>query len=187
MKKITGVPMKKITNLASRELKWTQPRALKSQYELHAGDELVATLVFRSSFGSFATAKTADGCWTFKRTGFISTNVTIRECNDKNADVATFRNNTWSGGGTLELPDGRTYRANTNFWKTRYSFSTPSNETLIEFKTKGFIHDSAEVEISPQAASIKELPFMVCLGGYLAIMMRKDSSSAAGGAAAAGG
>jgi len=52
------------------QLWWVQPRALQMNYELRADEELVATVRFRSLSGSFATAKSADGCWTFKRVGF---------------------------------------------------------------------------------------------------------------------
>jgi len=34
----------------------------KMEYELRAGAELVATLCFRSSFGTLATAQSTDGC-----------------------------------------------------------------------------------------------------------------------------
>ena len=55
---------------SGQTLKWLQPNWLKMEYELHAGEEVVATLRFRSSFGTLATAQSADGCWTFKRVGF---------------------------------------------------------------------------------------------------------------------
>lgn len=48
--------MKKIATLIDRELKWSQPRALKQEYALHAGEELAATLAFPSSLRSNATA-----------------------------------------------------------------------------------------------------------------------------------
>ncbi|HYM81602.1 MAG TPA: hypothetical protein VEY91_09350, partial [Candidatus Limnocylindria bacterium] len=102
--------MRKIGDVVDRPLKWSQPSALSMQYELRAGDELAATLRFRSMFGSFATGESADGCWTFKRVGFWQTRATIRAC-DSETEIAAFRNNTWSGGGTLELADGQTIRA----------------------------------------------------------------------------
>ncbi len=111
--------MKNIAELIGRELEWVQPSAWKMQYELRAGEEIVATLRFRSSFGSFATAESADGCWTFKRVGFWQTRVTIRGCGS-DMDIAMFKNNTWSGGGTLELPDGRKVLATTNLWQTKF-------------------------------------------------------------------
>ena len=49
--------MKKIPEVIGQELKWVQPSAWKMEYELRAGDELIATLRFRTSFGSFATRK----------------------------------------------------------------------------------------------------------------------------------
>jgi len=101
--------------MIDRELKWVQPSAWKMQYELRTGDELIATLRFRSSFGSFATAESEDGCWTFKRVGFWRTRATIRGC-ESETNIAMFKNNTWSGGGALELPDGRKVLATTNFW-----------------------------------------------------------------------
>ena len=153
------------------------------EYELRAGDEPIATVRFRSSFGSFATAESEDGCWTFKRVGFWRTRATIRECGS-DMDIALFKNNTWSGGGTLELPDGRKILATTNLWQTSFEFKTETGEALVRFKTKGLVHFSATVEIPPDAAVAPELPWMVMFGWYLAVMMYMDSASIAGSAAA---
>ena len=62
----------------------------------------MATLRFRSIWGSLATAESADGCWTFKRVGFLQTRATIRTCESED-EIAVFKNNSWTGGGTLEL------------------------------------------------------------------------------------
>lgn len=153
------------------------------QYELRAGGELAATLRFRSSFGSFATGESADGCWTFKRVGFWQTKATVRLCG-ADADIAVFKNNTWSGGGTLELSDGRKFPATTSFWQTKFGFETELGERLIEFKRGGLVHLSATVEIEPSAVRMPELPWMVMLGWYLTVMMHMDASVA--GATAAG-
>jgi len=176
--------MKNIQDLAGHELKWSQPHALKMEYELHDGEELVATLRFRSSFGSFATAECAGGCWTFKRTGFWQTRVSVRAC-DTNTDLAFFKNNTWANGGTLELPDGRKYPANTNFWGTSYEFKTEAGEPLVSFRRiEGLLHLSSAVDIQPAALSLPELPWLVIFGWYLAIMLQMDSAAAAGSVAA---
>ncbi len=167
--------MKKIAEVIGRELEWGQPSAWKMEYELRAGDELIATLRFRSSFGSFATAESADGCWTFKRVGFWQTRVTIRGCGS-DMDLAMFKNNTWSGGGTVELPDGRKILATTNLWRTNFEFKTEAGETLIRFKTGGLVHLSAKVEIQPDAAGVPELRWVVMFGWYLAVMMYMDTA-----------
>jgi hypothetical protein len=147
-------------------------------YELLAGNELAATLRFRSSFGSLATGESPDGCWTFKRAGFFQTRVTIRVCGEE-ADIAVFRNNTWSGGGTLELPDGRELLATTNLWQTNLEFKSEPEATLLRFKSSGLIHLSATVEIQQQAIALGELPWMVMLGWYLIVMMNQDAAAAA--------
>ena len=168
--------MNKISEISDQPLKWEQPSALKMNYELRANDEVTGTLRFRSSFGSFATAKSPEGCWTFKRVGFWQTRVTIRRC-DSDADIATFQNNTWSGGGTLQFPDGRIFRATTNFWQTRLEFQTESGSTLLQFQSAGILHLSATVQIPNGSAALPELPLLVMLGWYLIVMMNMDSSS----------
>jgi hypothetical protein len=170
--------MKGIADAVNRELEWTQPRALKMQYELRADDEVVATLGFRSSFGSFATAESADGCWTFKRVGFFQTKVTIRACSE-DKEIAVFRNNTWSGGGTLELPDGRRILATTNLWQSKLEFKTESGQTMLQFHSGGLLHLSASVNIDPEAIKMAE-PWLVMLGWYLIVMMHVDSAAAVG-------
>ena len=176
--------MRKMAEL-SQSLKWEQPSALKMEYEMRTGDgELAATLRFRSSCGSFATADSADGCWTFKRVGFWKTRVTARVCGSDD-DIAIFQNNTWSGGGTLELSNGQTFRATTNSWQTKFGFETEAGEQLIKFETSGLLHLSAAVEIQPSFISLAELPLLVMLGFYLIVMMQMDAATIAAVAATA--
>jgi hypothetical protein len=73
---------------------------LKMHYELRSEEELIAQVHFKSLWGTLATAESADGCWTFKRVGFLQSRATIRACGS-DAEIATFKNHTWSGGGTL--------------------------------------------------------------------------------------
>jgi hypothetical protein len=167
--------MKKIAELTSQELKWVQPSAFKMCYELRAGEVLAATLRFRSSFDSLATGNSADGCWTFKRAGFLQTRVTIRECG-QDTDMALFRNNTWSGGGTLELSGGRKLQASTNLWQSKLEFKHETGETILQFNSGGVIHLNAGVEIEPEAYKMVELPWVVMLGWYLTVMMNMDAS-----------
>lgn len=171
--------MQKMPLRSEQALQWRQPHMFKMEYELCANEELVATLRFRSSFGTLATAQSADGCWTFKRVGFFQTHVTVRAC-ESEIDLAVFRNNTWKGGGTLILPDGREYLVTSNFWQTDYGFKTAGGESLVNFKTKmGLLHHSTEVEILPAGENLPELPWMILLGWYLAVMMSNDATTAA--------
>jgi hypothetical protein len=165
-----------------RPLKWTQPNTLKMNYELKAGDYVISTLRFRSIFGSLATGENADGCWTFKRVGFFQTRATIRTCGYE-AEIAAFKNDTWSGGGTLELQGGRKLLATTNLWQTKMDFQDESGHSLIRFKTEGILQLSNVVTVEPSALRVPETSWLVIFGWYLVVMMQMDSAAAAAGEA----
>ena len=82
-------------------------------------------------------------------------------------------------GGTLELPDGRRFPANSNFWHTRYQIKTDGDSPLVTFQREGALHLSASVEIHDAARKLPELPWLVMLGWYLMVMQQMDA--AAGG------
>ncbi|HNT54679.1 MAG TPA: hypothetical protein PKG95_08200 [Anaerolineaceae bacterium] len=170
--------MLKLSQLVGVPLKWTQPSMMRMEYVLLTGETVAATLVFRSAWGTFATAESADGCWTFKRIGFWQNRASIRRC-DSEMDLAIFTNNTWSSGGTLEFIGGRSYKISNNCWMTRYEIRDAVDEPVIQFNYGGFLHTSAEVEILPQAALLSELPPMLIFGFYIALMLHRDSAAAA--------
>ncbi len=169
--------MRRIGEVTGQDLKWSQPRALSMEYALHAGAELAATLKFRSSFGTLATAESADGCWRFKRVGFWQARATIRTC-DSEENLAIFTNSTWASGGTLEFPGGARFNATTNIWTTDLGFRTVADEPLVRFHYGGVLRKSADVEIAPLALGMPELPLLVMFGWYLAIMLDMDASAA---------
>ena len=178
--------MEPISRAVNYKLAWSQPNAFKEEYELTSDIGQLGTLNFRSSWGTLAVAETADGCWTFKRVGFFSTRVSIRRC-DSEVEVASFRNNTWSGGGTLELPDGRVYRASTNFWQTKLELVNDRDDVILRYQdVGGFFRRSATMAIDPAATLLTELPMIVMLSWYLLIMMYRDSTASAGAVAAMG-
>lgn len=169
--------MKRLDQVTGPALQWMQPSAWREAYELRAGDDVVATLRFRSAFGTLAMAETAEDCWTFKRTGFWKTRVTVRRCNAEQ-DVAIFHNNTWNGGGTLALANGRRYQASTNTWQTRYEITDEAGESLLLFAIGGVFRQSAQVTIQPAAVRLDTLPLLLTLSWYLVVMMYQDSAAA---------
>jgi len=90
-----------------------------------------------------------------------------------------FHNSTWSGGGTLALPDGREFRANTNLWQSRYEFVDDRDRPIVRYASGGFIKTTGEMEILPSGLTVPELGCIAMLGWYLVIMMRNDGASAA--------
>jgi hypothetical protein len=166
----------RLADLAKQPLQWTQPHMMRSEFELRGGDALVGTLRFRSIFGTLATAECDGGCWTFKRIGFLQTRATVRPCN-ADTEIGLFRNNTWTSGGTLELPDGRKYRASTSLWQTRYEWIDAIEHPLITYRTRHGLRMSGEMDVQPDAARLAELPWLAMLGWYLAVMMYRDSAA----------
>jgi hypothetical protein len=167
--------MEEIARYVGRELKWSQSGA--TAYELRSDGHLIATLRFKSMWGTLATAESGDGCWTFKRVGFWQSKASIRVCGT-GIDVAAFRNNTWASGGTLEFPDGRRYRATTNFWMTRLAFQTEVDEPVVHFRYGGLFRRSADVEMSPSTSTVSDVALLVLFGWYLAIMLESDAAAA---------
>jgi hypothetical protein len=163
----------KISDFVGRKLMWVQTNWLKSKYELRAKELCLATLtrkmICKIGFSSFATGESDEGCWTFKRVGFLKRRVMIRNC-DQDDDIAVFKNAVWKGGGTLELSDGRNILVTTNFWETKMEFNTEQGELLFAYKIGT---ESADLTIEAEAAGMPELPWMVMLGEYLIVMMQQ--------------
>jgi len=170
--------MHNIIRASEHGIQWSQPSATRMEYELRSGGEVLATLTFRSSFGTLATAESDDGCWTFKRTGFWQNRASIRACGS-DTDLATFQNNTWDGGGSLAFSNGRQIKATTNFWMTNFEFRTVTDEPLVTFDYGGVFHRSAEVRVSPLARDAPESSLLVLFGWYLVIMLDSDHGAGA--------
>jgi hypothetical protein len=170
--------MLRIGELTARDLRWSQPSGFKMHYELRDGEILAATLRFRSSSGSLATAESADGCWTFKRVGFWHPVITVRASSTE-ASLATFKNNTWTNGGTLQFPDGHRCLVSTNFWATTYEIGTEAGQGLVSYeRIGGLLRMSSKVTIHPPTGQIRDMPWVVPFGWYLAILMYMDSAVA---------
>jgi len=147
-------------DLAGRDLRWIKSNG----YELRDGDDVVATLRFRSRWGSLATAESADGCWTFKRVGFLQT----------------------LGGETTAVGKLQGAAANTSCWMTKFAFSTEAGEPLVRFtKIFGLLKLSSTVDILPAATDQSAPPWLVMLGWYLTIQMHNDAGASAAAVSAA--
>jgi hypothetical protein len=170
--------MRHLADVIHSELHWKQPRLFESSYELVAGDERVATLSFRSTFGSFATAQTAEGSWTFKRVGFWRTRATVR-VEGAPDDLAVFENDTWSGGGSLTIAGGPSIRVWTSFSQSRIELQLEDGTVLFRYRAEGIMRHGAEVTIEPAGARSRDLPWLIAFGWYLAVMMQHDAAATA--------
>lgn len=168
--------MRHLTDAGNPNLHWTQTRLFDSTYQLMDGDAVFARLSFPKVFGSLAVAETADGAWTFKRTGFWHTRATVRR-EGSDSDVAVFDHSTWSGGGTLTLADGRKVQFTTNFWQSRIECQTEDGQLLFRYQTEGFMRLGATLELAPAATSLPELSWLLAFGWYLVVMIQHDAAT----------
>lgn len=176
--------MRSIREVAEQPLRWSQPSALKREYELHAGDDVVATLRWQKTFGSLALAETAGGSWTFKRSGFLRPKVTVRMLGSE-MEVGVFKPG-WGGEGTLRFSEGPCYEwQNTSFWRSEWAFANDAGESLVHFKPEpAFFKQSAEVKVELCAVALPELSLLTVLGWYLMLLLSEDSAGAAAGVVA---
>jgi hypothetical protein len=174
--------VKSIREFANQPLKWAKPSVLTAAYELRAGEDILATLRWEKTFGSLAVAESADGTWTFKRSGFLSPKVTVRVPGSE-SEVAVFKPS-WKGEGTLQGPNGRSYQwLKTGFWRVEWAFANEAAEPLVHVKPEfAFFKLAAEVKVEPGAVSLPDLALLTLLGWYLVVLMLSEDG---GGAAAA--
>jgi hypothetical protein len=176
--------MMPIPEVVDQSLQWTQPAPLKREYELRAGDKVVATLRWQKAFGSLALAETTAGAWTFKRSGFLRPKVTVRGLGSEK-EVAVFKSS-WGGEGTLRFSDGPCYQwQNTSFWRSAWAFANEAGESLVHFKPEvAVFKQSAEVKVEPGAFSLPDLSLLTVLGWYIMLLLSEDAAGAAAGAVA---
>jgi hypothetical protein len=171
--------MKTIREVIQRPLRWAQPSAFQRAFELQAGDDVVGTLRWQKAFGSLALAETADGAWTFKRSGFLRPKVTVRIPGSE-TEAAVFKPG-WGGEGTLTLSDGRCYLwQHTSFWRSQWAFAIEAGEPLVHFNPDfAFFKHAAELVVEPRAVLTPDLSLLTLLGWYLMVLMAEDAGGAA--------
>ena len=168
--------MRPIADVADQALVWHQTARLKRNFELRAGDEVVATLRFQR--GTLADAEAANVRWTFKREGFWHRRVMIRLLGS-DADSGAVQLS-WRGGGTLALSDGRTIRlAAANVWRSEWIWAENQDAPLVRFKSRqGFMKLEGQVDVLGRGVKPDELALLVILGWYLIVLNAEDSAAA---------
>ncbi len=177
--------MRSFEELKMAKLEWLQPKATVRAFELRTSGEALATLSFKSSFGSLAACATEAGTWTFKRVGFFSPTVTVR-ADGSSENVATYLPKLLVEG-TLVFRDGRTFRWKpTSFWLRSWAFVDMSDQPVVTLtsgvehqKLTDFFKTQMTVEIAEGAGNHEETPILVGLALYLLLLRQRDSAAVA--------
>jgi hypothetical protein len=165
--------MRSLYEVSGNELRWVKQKWVKRQYELRAGEEIVATLA--RSGGSGAIGEWSGGRSYFSQKGWFNQRVVVSDdtCADVLAPLATFTRR----GGILALADGRTlFWVKPGFWRSRRVWSDGA-ATLAEFDpASGYA--SPRLTITEEGARLAELPLLLLLGEYLIVRAREEADTA---------
>lgn len=163
--------MKRMIDCAGEPLHWEQPNALYANYELRDSAHRVASLRLHCRT---AKAKSADGAWRFTRSGYLRQMVIVRACAD-DTEMGRLVRSPWPWQqDELRLPDGRRLRTRSNFWQTWLSLCAEDGTDLIRCQRHLTLKMSGKVQMLA-AATMPELPWLVCLGWYLAVAAEAES------------
>lgn len=169
--------MKAIRNFTAPPLEWLDPVVREPRYELHAGDEVLARLALKPLCRTFATAETADGTWTFRETGILSTLVHIRE-EGAQTDLAQFHPG-FLGRGILRFVDGESFRWRREHPRGGWAFRDMKGKAVLTLRLEPppagepLPHRTrAEVEIGPDSRANPRIPLLTAFGWYLLVLQQ---------------
>lgn len=163
--------MKSINDYSGQELQWVHPNLLSAEYELRAGDELLARLHWKGAFTSRVHGETADGSWVIERRGIRQT-ITVLAL-DAQTELATIKRG-MSGQAKLLLADGRQYTWQcTSFWRDVWTWVNTEGTPLLHVKR------GVHVQLEPAAQGLPDLALLTTLGWYLHKQQAEEAAIAA--------
>ena len=170
--------MTALNQAVGTRFEWRQPEAFRRFHELLADGNTVASLRFEKSCGTLATATYGDTRWTFKRSGFWSPSVSVREAGS-DYDLAVFTPR-WTGGGELAFTNGRRFQLRSvSFWGGEWAFETEEGSEVVSVHgPHGMVRACGEASLGLPAGSIPETPVLLLLIWYLRLLMQEDASAA---------
>lgn len=173
-----AVKDKFIEELENQELHWVQPSMWRQHYELRTADDVtVATITRRITWRqNIAEVDALGNRWIFERKGFWRYHIVIRSAATGD-EPARFDYNWSYNGGWLTFVDGRRFRWKQSGWLgNKWVWVDEQGEPVLGFKTGGAFRLNGEIDLDPEATSIRALPLLLFLGWYLIILYRDDTT-----------
>jgi len=171
--------MKNIESMVGRELQWVQPSIFKREYELRAGDIVVAKLGWVKFLGMTVKAESADGCWMFDQKGFLKSELTIKKC-DQDETIVCIKEERFKRTQKIELSNNRHLTLKANFWRTTFTLETDTREPFVIVRKHGFFSTRFDVELRRRGTSLPEFPWLVLFMWYFVrVSIRRAQAHAA--------
>lgn len=170
--------MQSIQAYTDHELMWTPLRASGREYELRAGDAVLATLVQPSAWRERRIGAALDGSWSFACAGVWRPRVVVTDT-QSGAEVARIARSGWSGKADLDLPDGHRYQWRSGgAWGSKWAWLDDAGQPLMRFSQSGAFKVRCAVTIAPKAAGDPHLILLAMLGWYLMLLTQSDAVAA---------
>jgi len=163
--------------MSQPKLVWDQPSGFSRRYELRLGETKLAQLEFAKLLGTLAQANTAEGAYTFKRTGFLKSVVTARVATSDH-EVAAYEPNLMASRGRLVLSTGEVFELKSvNFWSSEWALLAASGEELIRFHNKGMLKSGANVDIGPSLSNRTDAGLLLSFCWYILLLHMMDTAA----------
>lgn len=159
-------------------LQWSKKGIFSREYELTAGDQVIARMAFRSALGSLADVSVGNEAWTIKRTGLFRPRVTVRRAGSED-DFAVFTPNTWSAKGELVV-GGQAFHIERSGWTgAHWEMTNPACGAgpIVSMKLSGMLHQNAEVACRPNADAVPNHVLLTSILLYIAEMYEQEEAA----------
>lgn len=172
-----GVGMQSIAEALGGELHWISGAGARRAWVLKSETGEVGRLRFQKLFGSLAVGETATGIWTFKREGFFQPRVTVRREGETAGQNEALFAPGWGGAGPVTFASGARFLCKPGgWWRSNWQFGLMHGTApLLQLEGMG---RGSRVTIGAEARELAELPVLLLLGCYIAVLAREDEEAA---------
>lgn len=148
------------------ELAWVPTSAFKRDSELRDGSNVYGRLEWQSAFRAVATASAFGAVWRFELEGFLLRQWIRVYRPDSSTAIAVFQAAP-SFNGVVEFADGRAYYWDSNFWLTKWIWSTGENLELARVSRHLTVRPEGSVLVPTELLAHDDLPLLLLLGWYI--------------------
>jgi hypothetical protein len=174
-----------LNDVRGLDLYWEQPSILRSAYELKAGEETVAVMIWDGGLNTAATVESSDGAFRLAQDGFWKQHVVVT--GPSGEEILRFEYH--SDRQSMVLADGKKLNwTNLNWWRNVWGFTDENDRELIrmEMGYRGFMRAIGIIRLEPGSEGLP-LVQLLSLGWFLYLVYQSEAASGAVTAATATG
>ena len=160
--------MKAIQEAAGQDLQWVRLKWWKREFELRAGDEVLARL-YKEKGTRGVIGEASDGRWVFRHGGAWKMEIVVLDAATQ-AEVAIIKR---GRNAAIRFPDGRFLPwKRTSFWRIEWIWIGEDGNPLMRFQR------GKRVVLEPLAFSLPDLSLLVIAGCHLMVLHQEEAAAA---------